>query len=75
MTPQQEWSDPKNWSHGLAGIYFAKGDPRLWVAKRNPAMGWTLNMAHPKAGLWLFGIILFSALLPALILLVVMTRA
>ncbi len=65
------WADPAHWSDGLLGCYFAKGDPRLWVPKRNPGMGWTLNMAHRNAGRWMFGTILFAALFPVCLLLIV----
>ena len=58
------WRDPAHWSDGLLGCYFAKADPRLWVPKRNPALGWTLNMGHPRAGWWMIGTVLFAALFP-----------
>jgi uncharacterized membrane protein len=48
---QAEWQDPANWSDSLVGIYFSKRDSRVWVPKRRPAWGWTLNLAHP-AGAW-----------------------
>jgi len=65
------WRDPAHWSEGPLGCYFAKADPRLWVPKRNPALGWTINMAHRHAGWWMIGIILFAALFPVVLILTV----
>lgn len=48
-----EWSDPKNWGDGVMRFYFSKSDSRSWVPKQQPRLGWTLNMAHRHAGLWL----------------------
>lgn len=50
------WKDPKNWGGGLTGFYFCKEDPRLWVPKRIPALGITVNLGHPKGGAMLVGI-------------------
>ena len=61
-----EWSDPENWGEGFFGFYFSRRDSRLWVPKRHPGLGWTLNMGHPRAGAVLLGFILTAALLPAL---------
>lgn len=52
------WSDPKNWGGGRCGFYFSKDDPRLWVPKRIPALGITINLGHPKGGATLVGIFL-----------------
>jgi uncharacterized membrane protein len=30
-----------------AGLYHNPDDPRLFVPKRNPAFGWTINIEHP----------------------------
>ena len=58
------WKDPRNWtSRG----YHCEEDPRLVVSKRNPAMGWTFNWAHPSASRW-FAAILAFALGPSLVL-------
>lgn len=60
-----EWSRPENWRGGLFGIYYAPGDPRVWVPKRIPIMGWTLNFARRRAWYWLAGLvalILFSVI-------------
>ena len=45
------WADPANWRAG--GVYRAPRDPRVWVPKRNPALGWTLNFARRRAWAWL----------------------
>ena len=29
------------------GLYHDAEDPRLWVPKRNPSFGWTINLDHP----------------------------
>ena len=60
------WNDPAHWNRD--GSYNCAGDPRLFVPKRNGG-GWTLNMAHPRAQLtiWLLllGIFAFTAVLLA----------
>jgi uncharacterized membrane protein len=48
------------------GLYFAKADARLLVPKRNPWLGWTLNLGHPLAE---------PALLAALVLPVLLVGA
>jgi uncharacterized membrane protein len=45
---QQEWEKPENWT-GWLGTYRSTRDSRLWVPKRNPRLGWTLNFAHRGA--------------------------
>jgi hypothetical protein len=30
-------------------FYLSREDPRLWLPKRNPALGWTINFGHPAA--------------------------
>jgi uncharacterized membrane protein len=62
------WSDPAHWAEGKYGCYFAKEDPRLWVSRRKPGKGRTLNMAHPKAGLRILASMLFCALFPVAVL-------
>ena len=59
-------ADPKNWSRGPVKLYFSHDDPRLWVPKYVPGMGWTINLAHPVAGWVLFGAIVLPVLLVAL---------
>jgi uncharacterized membrane protein len=48
---QREWENPANWSDSIVGVYFSKRDSRIWVPKRVPGFGWTLNLARP-AGAW-----------------------
>jgi uncharacterized membrane protein len=60
-------ANPKNWSRGPVKLYFAHDDPRLWVPKYVPAMGWTINLAHPAAGAVLLGLIVLPVLLVALL--------
>lgn len=38
--------DPNNWKFGI--FYFNPNDPRLFLPKRIPAFGITLNFANPK---------------------------
>jgi uncharacterized membrane protein len=60
--------NPKNWSRGPVKLYFAHDDPRLWVPKFVPAMGWTINCAHPAAGAVLVGVILLPVLVVAVVI-------
>ena len=46
--------DPGNWR---GPFYFNRKDPRLSVPKLDPALGWTLNFAHPATYLVIIGII------------------
>ena len=62
-----EWENLANWSHPVFGVYFSKRDSRIWVPKRTPSWGWTLNMGHPSATWWLVGIILVPAVVLQLI--------
>jgi uncharacterized membrane protein len=61
QTPKEEeenWhKDPKNWK--LSCIYYNKHDKRIFVPKRIPWMGITLNFAHTKSYITLIAIILF----------------
>ena len=52
-----EWENPANWSDSLVGIYFSKRDSRVWVPKRRPGPGWTINMGHPRSVWWVVGLI------------------
>lgn len=61
-----EWENPANWSDTIVGIYFSKRDSRVWVPKRIPSWGWTLNLGHPSSAWWLVGLIATPALLAAL---------
>lgn len=40
-----------------AGLYHDPDDPRLFVPKRNPSLGWTVNVEHPY-GRTVLGLIL-----------------
>lgn len=67
---KQEWERRANWTSRW-GMYRSESDPRLWVPKRNPAMGWTLNMAHQKARLTLVAMVIVP---PALFFLLLYLR-
>ena len=59
---QAEWSKPENWSGPkLLGLYSSKSDTRLWVPKRTPALGWTINVGHPGGMAILVGILVGTA--------------
>jgi uncharacterized membrane protein len=49
---RREWQDPRNWRGGWLGIYHSPRDSRVWVPKRNPAMGWTVNTARTAGLAW-----------------------
>ena len=59
----REWHDPANWTGGILRRYASERDTRLWVPKSNPALGWTLNFAHPASMFWLIGLLLIPILL------------
>ena len=65
---QQEWENPANWSDTIVGLYFSKKDSRVWVPKRIPALGWTLNLAHRAGAFWF----LFLMLLPTFVVVLVL---
>jgi uncharacterized membrane protein len=45
---EDNWhKDPKNWKLGI--FYFNKNDKRVFIDKRNPNYGTTLNFGNPKA--------------------------
>ena len=53
----QQWHDAANWSGpAWMALYFSKQDTRLWVPKRVPALGWTINLGHPKGPAVMLGI-------------------
>lgn len=54
---REEWANPANWSDAIVGLYFSKRDTRVWVPKRRPGLGWTLNLGHPAGAWWLVGLI------------------
>ncbi|ANI89856.1 hypothetical protein A9P82_11500 [Arachidicoccus ginsenosidimutans] len=53
-----DYRNPKFWKWGV--FYFNKDDVRLFIPKRNPFFGWTINFASPLS-------ILFFILLMVLI--------
>ena len=61
-----EWGNPDNWYAGWLFIYVSPRDTRVWVRKRIPALGWTLNMAHRGGWLWTAALLA----IPVLILIV-----
>jgi uncharacterized membrane protein len=64
----QEWANPENWSDSLIGFYFSKRDSRTFVPKRNPSMGWTLNLAHSKGAWWMLALMIGPLLIMTTIL-------
>ncbi len=58
------WRNPAHWT---PWGYRCQEDPRVIVPKRNPAMGWTMNWAHPRAVVALI-VLLLLALLPMLVI-------
>ena len=40
-------NEEQHWKYGL--FYHNSEDPRLFLPKRNPAFGWTLNFARTEA--------------------------
>jgi uncharacterized membrane protein len=49
---QREWENNTNWKYGM--FYFSPLDTRIWVAKREKWMGWTLNFSKWESYCWLF---------------------
>ena len=70
LTPEQqaindhEWRRDENWSWGG---YSSASDSRVWVPKRNPVMGWTVNLAHTAGRIWLLAILGLPLLIVALV--------
>lgn len=52
--------DPSNWILGI--FYFNKKDKRIFLPKRLPLLGWTINFANP------FSIMTFVAIILLMIL-------
>jgi uncharacterized membrane protein len=48
------WADPGNWNPD--GSYRCAADPRFLVPHQR-GMGWTLNMEHPRAGMFMVGVV------------------
>ena len=61
---EQEWDNPENWGGtNWFDLYFSQKDSRVWVPKRIPILGKTLNLAKPASAYWLATIsILFIVL-------------
>ncbi|NPA36002.1 MAG: hypothetical protein GXO47_04040 [Chlorobi bacterium] len=51
--------DPENWRFGV--FYVNRKDPRVFVPKRNPLLGWTLNFGNPVAWLLILALVLTIA--------------
>jgi hypothetical protein len=64
---QRLWEDPANWT--AIGLYRSADDPRWWVPKRQPWMGWTINIAHRGAVLSLIGLMVAATVPPILLVL------
>ncbi len=64
MNEQQD-QNPDNWKYGI--FYFNQNDKRLFVPKRNPAFGITVNFANP------YSYLLFVLLIIMLVCLVKFT--
>ena len=62
---EREWKDPRNWRAGWLGVYVAPRDPRVWVPKRRPEFGYTLNFAHRRSWLWLAALLVPSLIIAA----------
>lgn len=63
---QAEWENPANWSDTIVGVYFSKRDSRVWVPKRTPSWGWTINLGHPAGAWWLVGLLAAGPVLAGL---------
>ncbi len=53
-----EWRRTDNWTR--RGLYRSARDPRILVPKRNPALGWTVNIAHRAGRIWLAVLIVLA---------------
>jgi uncharacterized membrane protein len=71
---EEEWQNSDNWSGSVLSVYFSKRDSRIWVPKKPPWMGWTVNLAHPAGVWWLFGLLLLPLAITLVVLFVVVTR-
>jgi len=55
---QCEWENPDNWGDSSwMDVYFSKNDSRVWVPKRKPILGKTLNLAQSASAFWILSII------------------
>jgi uncharacterized membrane protein len=64
---QAEWENDANWSDTVVGVYFSKKDSRVWVPKRVPSFGWTVNLGHPSGAWWLVGLLAIPPITAALL--------
>ena len=66
---EQEWSNPGNWpGPRWLNAYYSPNDTRFWVPKRCPLhAGWTINLAHPRARIWMAMAAVLLCLLPPVI--------
>lgn len=55
-----------NWSRGPLKVYFNRDDDRFFVPKYVPAMGWTINLAHPAAAATFVGLLVAVPLVTGL---------
>jgi uncharacterized membrane protein len=71
---QAEWENPENWSAGsnVLCVYFSRKDTRVWVPKRRPWMGWTLNVGRSGGVAWGIGFLVGIPLLIIIMNIVVM---
>ena len=71
----QEWHKEENWTSDskIFCVYFSHADSRSVVPKRNPAHGWTLNLATKKGVAVLLACILGPVTLVILIFGLVLT--
>ena len=56
--------DPNNWKWGI--FYYNPGDERLFLPKKNPLMGLTVNFAKREA--WIFTLLIL--LLPIVLVII-----
>lgn len=55
---QKEWEDRKNWKGPWGRLFYSsERDTRVWVPKRRPTMGWTLNLGTTGGRLWMAGLL------------------
>jgi uncharacterized protein DUF5808 len=66
-----EWERPENWTNW--GVW-SELDTRIWVPKRNPALGSTVNLAHRSARLTLIGLFTVPLAMVLLIVLLAIVR-
>jgi hypothetical protein len=67
-----EWENPDNWSDSVMAVYFSKKDSRLWVPKKIPWQGKTINFAHPSGIRCLLGLMIGSFLLIIFVSIIIM---